>query len=61
MHIMRSLSEAIKYFNDPEKQKPTLELLNASISPLTDAYLGSVEGDKKLSKKMLIEVCCFIL
>ncbi len=59
MHIMRSLSESIKYFNDPEKQKPTLELLNASISPLTDAYLNSGQGGTKLSKKMLMEVCFF--
>jgi hypothetical protein len=63
MHIMRSIAEAIKYFSDPEKQKPMLDLLNTSISPLTDAYLNErgPDGVKKLSKKNLIEVGVYLL
>jgi hypothetical protein len=57
LHIMRCLSESVRMFNDPAKQKEGLDLLNASISPLTDAYLTNDENSKnKLTKRTLYEV-----
>ena len=53
MNILKSLLEAIKSFSDPAKQKEALNLLYASISPLTDAYLN--DKKKKLSKRTLNE------
>jgi hypothetical protein len=53
MNILKSLIEAIKSFSDPAKQKETLNLLYANISPLTDAYLN--DKKKKLSKRTLNE------
>lgn len=59
---MRSLSEAVRSFNDAQKQKESIDLLYASISPLTDAYLSvtNTETQTHLSKRNLHEVYTLI-
>jgi hypothetical protein len=56
LHIMKCLADAIKTFNDPVKQKEGLELLHASISPLTDSYLNCEGAKSPLTKRILHEV-----
>jgi hypothetical protein len=51
------MNEAIKNFSDYEKQKETIDLMYASMSPVTDEYLDGL--DKKngiLAKRSLHEV-----
>ena len=58
---MKCLSEAVRSFSDPQRQKESLDLLLASMSPLTDSYLNKDEDDDEttkdnISKKNLYEV-----
>jgi hypothetical protein len=56
---MKCLSDAIRSFTDPLRQKESLELLFSSMSPLTDSYLNKEENDtdkSSLSKRNLSEV-----
>ena len=61
LHIIKCLSDAIRVFNDPVKQKEGWELLISSISPLTDAYINSESNRTALSKRTLNEVSCLKL
>ncbi|RNA34371.1 androglobin-like isoform X5 [Brachionus plicatilis] len=54
LHISKCLNEAIKNFNDPEKQKASMDLLYARISPLTDDYRFN-EDLKELSSRSLYD------
>lgn len=56
--IIKAIGEAVKHFKDPQRQKPTLDQVYTSISPLTDAYLQ--QSDEKLSRRHLIEVSWMI-
>jgi hypothetical protein len=53
---MKSLTEAIKSFVDVTKQKQTLELLYASVSPLTDAYLAKNQYNESFTRRSLYDV-----
>ena len=58
---MKCLSEGVRSFSDPQRQKESLDLLLASMSPLTDSYLNKDEDDDEvtkdnISKKNLYEV-----
>ena len=58
---MKCLSEAVRSFSDPQRQKESLDLLLVSMSPLTDSYLNKDEDDDEvtkdnISKKNLYEV-----
>ena len=59
MHIIKCLADATKSFIEPEKQAKAIELLYASISPLTDAYMHkstqSIESET-ISKRNLLDV-----
>ena len=57
MHIVKCLSDATKSFVESDKQNQSIELLYASISPLTDAYLhNSSKKEERISKRNLLEV-----
>lgn len=61
LHIVKCLSDAIRSFSDPLRQKDAIELLYSSMSPLTDSYLNSDEDNEEetsrnVSKRNLNEV-----
>ena len=62
---MKCLSEAVRSFSDPQRQKESLEQLSSSMSPHTDSYLNKEEDDYEevtkdtISKKILYEVAKF--
>lgn len=58
---MKSLTEAIKSFVDVTKQKQTMELLYASVSPLTDAYLAKNQYSESFTRRSLYDVRHFYI
>lgn len=58
---MKTLSEAIKNFSDREKQRESMELLYASISPLSDECFNDVNPNNvRLTKRTLLEVTVYM-
>ena len=53
---MRSISECIKSFNDPSKQKSAFEQLAISISPISVDHI-STHGQNLVAKRALTTVC----
>lgn len=60
LHIVKTLSEAIKNFSDHEKQRESIELLYISMSPVGDELItDSDTGTRfRLTKRKLHEVNC---
>lgn len=52
MNISKCLNEAIKNFSDPDKQKASMDLLFARISPLTDDYRFNKDSPELSSRSL---------
>ena len=62
LHIVKCLADATKTFIEPDKQMQAIELLYASISPMTDAYLNKVNKKGELiSRRTLLDVILYKL
>jgi len=62
LHIVKCLADATKTFIEPDKQMQAIELLYASISPMTDAYLNKVnQKGEHISRRTLLDVILYKL